>query len=209
MANEYLKKILVANLNVNQEQLNTALSEFVSTNEQTFSVAKQMQTRKNLGLYYEDVETIEWDGDTEGRKVVPGSTPAYKIIDIDGIKESELDQLIGARIQIYNNGEVRTKYVSDYTSHSPVFGLRTPNDDVPIIYIVNDDITNPEDGSIVERGLYFVKAENFYVKSISVNATHKIDKKFIPDSVPDFDPAEDEGKILKIVNGVLTWVSET
>ena len=165
--------------------------------------------------YFDKISTggnsLDWDGNTEGLSVDCTWSDLYKISDIVPSYE---DWQKGGTITFNNQGKVE-KTISfpiheyDIVERERVDGLPGCVIDLDIYGVIS---TIEVGEHSCEPGLYVIKNSDFYISNIILNDYAKFPKKVLKKEVlpqnfilPEVT-SENEGQILRVVNGVWTLV---
>lgn len=170
-----------------------------------------------FGVFTEGGDTLTWDGNTEGLTIVElNGNPYFHLSSAVPTADDVLEGVV-----CINNIDKTREYTGEEAQ-----GFFSPDGSaefygVLIIPVDGYDVATENIGQSVrfpKRGVYFrvlvsnggERCTSFTIKGYNGFATTKIkplDKKYLPgDLIPAYT-AEDEGKVLKIVNGVPTWVA--
>lgn len=172
-------------------------SDAIKFTAQTLTEAQQMQARKNQGLYCEDVETIEWDGDTEGRTEIPINrfVSMYRTADTN-FTESNIDTLAGAQVKIRYfddfteewNYRTETVLYCDKLMDKVYEIIISGSFDYAMLMVITETMT--ADSYTFDKGIYFARIANedypdcpTYTSSFSYGEINKIEEKYLPDTV--------------------------
>lgn len=149
--------------------------------------------------HYDEQTVIEWDGDTSGKISV--SDVFFRVSDLT----PTVDDLIGGRLVWEKEGFETTDCLIDNE-------IVTANGNLVLIAYGELGVIAPASGgkigqyTFTEPGIYIVECDHF---KMSYGNTYPIDRKYLPsDAILPPVTAADNGKVLKVVNGVWTAVAE-
>lgn len=149
--------------------------------------------------HYDEQTVIEWDGDTSGKISV--SDVFFRVSDLT----PTVDDLIGGRLVWEKEGFETTDCIIDTE-------MAAQSGDVVIIGGGELGIVALSAGATIsnfafaEPGVYVTECDYF---EMSYGVTHNLPRKYLPpDAILPSVTASDNGKVLKVVNGVWTAVAE-
>lgn len=148
--------------------------------------------------HYDEQTVIEWDGDTTG--LVGANGVLYKVSDVIPAKSDVL------------GGTITPSNGSAITITPDMTGM-TDGDSFTIaefaLIIASAGVFSDKGFSFTETGIYFMSGSNVHTSKLVYGSTKTIDPKYLPsDAVLPSVTAADNGKVLKVVNGVWTAVAE-
>lgn len=148
--------------------------------------------------HYDEQTVIEWDGDTTG--LVGANGVFYKVSDVIPAKSDVL------------GGTITPSNGSAITITPDMTGM-TDGDSFTIaefaLIIASAGVFSDKGFSFTETGIYFMSGSNVHTSKLVYGSTKTIDPKYLPsDAVLPSVTAADNGKVLKVVNGVWTAVAE-
>ena len=148
--------------------------------------------------HYDEQTVIEWDGDTTG--LVGANGVLYKVSDVIPAKSD----VLGGTITLSNGSAITI---------TPDMTGMTDGDSFTIaefaLIIASAGVFSDKGFSFTETGIYFMSGSNVHTSKLVYGSTKTIDPKYLPsDAVLPYVTAADNGKVLKVVNGVWTAVAE-
>lgn len=148
--------------------------------------------------HYDEQTVIEWDGDTTG--LVGANGELYKVSDVIPAKSD----VLGGTITLSNGSAITI---------TPDMTGMTDGDSFTIaefaLIIASAGVFSDKGFSFTETGIYFMSGSNVHTSKLVYGSTKTIDPKYLPsDAVLPYVTAADNGKVLKVVNGVWTAVAE-
>ena len=148
--------------------------------------------------HYDEQTVIEWDGDTTG--LVGANGVLYKVSDVIPAKSD----VLGGTITLSNGSAITI---------TPDMTGMTDGDSFTIaefaLIIASAGVFSDKGFSFTETGIYFMSGSNVHTSKLVYGSTKTIDPKYLPsDAVLPSVTAADNGKVLKVVNGVWTAVAE-
>lgn len=148
--------------------------------------------------HYDEQTVIEWDGDTTG--LVGANGVLYKVSDVIPAKSD----VLGGTITLSNGSAITI---------TPDMTGMTDGDSFTIaefaLIIASAGVFSDKGFSFAETGIYFMSGSNVHTSKLVYGSTKTIDPKYLPsDAVLPSVTAADNGKVLKVVNGVWTAVAE-
>lgn len=148
--------------------------------------------------HYDEQTVIEWDGDTTG--LVGANGVLYKVSDVIPAKSD----VLGGTITLSNGSAITI---------TPDMTGTTDGDSFTIaefaLIIASAGVFSDKGFSFTETGIYFMSGSNVHTSKLVYGSTKTIDPKYLPsDAVLPSVTAADNGKVLKVVNGVWTAVAE-
>ena len=148
--------------------------------------------------HYDEQTVIEWDGDTTG--LVGANGVLYKVSDVIPAKSD----VLGGTITLSNGSAITI---------TPDMTGMTDGDSFTIaefaLIIASAGVFSDKGFSFIETGIYFMSGSNVHTSKLVYGSTKTIDPKYLPsDAVLPSVTAADNGKVLKVVNGVWTAVAE-
>lgn len=148
--------------------------------------------------HYDEQTVIEWDGDTTG--LVGANGVLYKVSDVIPAKSD----VLGGTITLSNGSAITI---------TPDMTGMTDGDSFTIaefaLIIASAGVFSDKGFSFTETGIYFMSGSNVHTSKLVYGSTKTIDPKYLPsDAVLPSVTAADNGKVLKVVNGVWAAVAE-
>ena len=148
--------------------------------------------------HYDEQTVIEWDGDTTG--LVGANGELYKVSDVIPAKSD----VLGGTITLSNGSAITI---------TPDMTGMTDGDSFTIaefaLIIASAGVFSDKGFSFTETGIYFMSGSNVHTSKLVYGSMKTIDPKYLPsDAVLPSVTAADNGKVLKVVNGVWTAVAE-
>ena len=148
--------------------------------------------------HYDEQTVIEWDGDTTG--LVGANGVLYKVSDVIPAKSD----VLGGTITLSNGSAITI---------TPDMTGMTDGDSFTIaefaLIIASAGVFSDKGFSFTETGIYFMSGSNVHTSKLVYGSTKTIDPQYLPsDAILPSVTAADNGKVLKVVNGVWTAVAE-
>lgn len=157
-------------------------------------------------LAYEETTVITWDGNTDGKTMMPGDEEGYYRVQVSKkippvvITDKNAKEIVKRICVTYKIGETFQEidrpvelFAVCYVPEENItcFSLDTGMGEQDYIFIVYEDLVFPEEGINVPKGIYFVfqgdENNKGYVSRLELETVHQIDPKFIPET-PVFTP---------------------
>ena len=142
--------------------------------------------------------TIEWDGNTEGRVVVPfgdgDETSLVKVSDLT----PEPDTFVGGSFGVTAEGEVgfmqiTAETIEDFRSE----GVNAIMVGGGAFFVIYADGTNVDRAVFPEKGIYFIYVDGVqYNSSLTYGSIKKLDPKFLPEGGVGYDDVKNMGDTL-------------
>lgn len=162
--------------------------------------------------FYNEQNIINWDGNTEGKDtftLVLSDTASYNYYKLsDDIPE--IDDFVGGTVTL--GDETLTLTSEFFVSSTGCYYLAEP----ALVVVQDNEITvDGISATAPSTGIYFMNTDGMYVTNLTYSSVKTIDDDCISDNIARVEdipeiPAcstADNGKFLRVVDGVATWVT--